>query len=101
MSGHIKTIKQFFLCDYPSIVLDYHKVLNLLVIISANSLIQLNEDVRYEASHFQLFSIVHAGLYAVPCAVIYDSVQTNGIRPDRGFDVQPAHPFHDTPYQDL
>ncbi|EPB74038.1 hypothetical protein ANCCEY_06873 [Ancylostoma ceylanicum] len=48
-----------------------------------------------------LFSIVHAGLYAVPCAVIYDSIQTNGIRPDRGFDVQPAHPFHETPYQDL
>ncbi|KHJ83694.1 hypothetical protein OESDEN_16605 [Oesophagostomum dentatum] len=48
-----------------------------------------------------LFSIVHAGLYGFPCAMIYESIQNNGINPDRGYDVQPAHPFHDAPYQDL
>ncbi|VDM80915.1 unnamed protein product [Strongylus vulgaris] len=49
-----------------------------------------------------LFSIVHAALYGIPCASIYDSIQNNGINnPERGFDVQPAHPFRDAPYQDL
>ncbi|ETN86042.1 hypothetical protein NECAME_06117 [Necator americanus] len=48
-----------------------------------------------------LFSIIHAGLYSVPCGIIYDSMQTNGVRQDTGFDVLPAHPFHNAPYQDL
>ncbi|CAJ0605333.1 unnamed protein product [Cylicocyclus nassatus] len=49
-----------------------------------------------------LFSIVHAALYGIPCAMIYDSIQKNGLdNREQGFAVQPAHAFNDAPYQDL
>ncbi|KAK6033956.1 hypothetical protein COOONC_28537 [Cooperia oncophora] len=48
-----------------------------------------------------LFYIVHASLYAIPCAMIYDSVHTNGIDSTPIRNIQPAHPFRDAPYQDL
>lgn len=48
-----------------------------------------------------LFSIVHAGLYSVPSAIIYDSLNNNGIEPDLVSNIQPAHPYRDAPYQDL
>ncbi|VDL73645.1 unnamed protein product [Nippostrongylus brasiliensis] len=48
-----------------------------------------------------LFSMVHAGLYAVPCAIIYDQVNNNGLQAEPISNIQPAHPFRDAPYQDL
>ncbi|XGW08968.1 hypothetical protein V3C99_011352 [Haemonchus contortus] len=48
-----------------------------------------------------LFSIVHASLYSIPCAIIYDSVHNNGLEPDPVSNIQSAHPFRDAPYQDL
>ncbi|KAK6031589.1 hypothetical protein OSTOST_02257 [Ostertagia ostertagi] len=48
-----------------------------------------------------LFSIVHASLYSVPCAIIYDSVHSNGLEQSPVSNIQPAHPFRDAPYQDL
>ncbi|KAK5980285.1 MARVEL domain-containing protein [Trichostrongylus colubriformis] len=48
-----------------------------------------------------LFFIVHASLYSIPCAIIYDSVHANSLEPTSVGNIQPAHPFRDAPYQDL
>ncbi|KJH47310.1 hypothetical protein DICVIV_06611 [Dictyocaulus viviparus] len=63
-------------------------------------LISLNYS--YNAfSIFQLFSIVHAILYAIPCAVIYDSMNSSVMQPEQMNNIQTVHPFREYPYHDL
>ncbi|VDM58742.1 unnamed protein product [Angiostrongylus costaricensis] len=48
-----------------------------------------------------LFSMVHSALYGIPCAIIYDTISTDGDHHHQVNNIQPAHPYHDEPYHDI